>query len=48
MPTRGSFRFSKTGKRTGAIEAALLDTDAEITKLAEDFLEEIIIQNLAI
>ena len=47
MPTKGSFRFSKTGRRTGAIEAALLDTDSEITKLAEDFLEDLIITNLA-
>lgn len=44
MPTRGSFRFSKTGKRTGAIEAALEDVDAEIVKLTEQFLEEIIIE----
>ena len=47
IPTRGSFRFSKTGRRTGAIEAALEDVDAQITKLSEDFLEEIIVQNLA-
>ena len=47
MPTKGSFRFSKTGRRTGAIEAALLDTDAEIAKIAEDFLENLIIRNLA-
>lgn len=47
MPTRGSFKFSKTGKRTGAIEAAILDTGAEITKITEDFLEELILTNLA-
>ena len=44
MPTKGSFRYSKTGKRTGAIEAALEDVDAKIVKLTEQFLEEIIIE----
>jgi hypothetical protein len=47
MPTKGSFRFSKTGRRTGAIEAALEDVDMEITRLSEQFLEDIIIENLA-
>ena len=47
MPTRGSFRFSKTGRRTGAIEAALSDVDRELTQLTEQFLEELIINNLA-
>lgn len=47
MPTRGSFRFTKTGRRTGAIEAALVDVDKELTELTEQFLEEIIVQNLA-
>lgn len=47
MPTKGSFRFSKTGRRTGAIEAALNDVDKELTELTEQFLEELIIQNLA-
>lgn len=44
MPTKGSFRYSRTGKRTGAIEAALMDVDKEIERLTEKFLEEIIIE----
>ena len=47
MPTKASFRFSKTGKRTGAINTALLKTDKEIQDLTAQFLEEIIIENLA-
>lgn len=47
MPTKGSFRFSKTGKRTGAIDAALEDVDSKITSLTEQYLETIIVENLA-
>lgn len=47
MPTNGSRRFSKSGRRTGAIDIALSKTDREITRLTEEFLEDIIITNLA-
>ena len=47
MPTKGSFRFSRTGKRTGSINEALQDTEKEIEELTAQFLEEIIINNLA-
>ena len=46
MPTRASARFSKNGKRTGAIDDALQDVDAELNQLIEDTLEVII--NLSI
>ena len=46
MPTRSSVRFSKTGKRTEAIEDALAEVDDELNKLIEDTLEVIV--NLSI
>lgn len=39
MPTRASRRYSKTGKRTGAISAALLDTEQEQRKLVETAMQ---------
>ena len=46
MPTKSSSRFSKTGKRTEAIEDALAEVDDELNKMIEDTLEVII--NLSI
>ena len=46
MPTKASKRFSKTGKRTQAIEAALKDTEEQIEQLTTDLLQEVI-KNLA-
>jgi len=46
MPTRSSSRFSKTGKRTEAVEEALEDVNDELNKMIEDTLEVII--NLSI
>jgi hypothetical protein len=48
MPTRGSFKFSKNGKRTGAIEDTLKIIDNKIVQLTTDFVEEIITMNLAV
>lgn len=39
MPTRASRRFSRTGKRTGAISAALLDTQKEQERIVETALQ---------
>ena len=47
MPTKGSFRFSKNGKRTGAIEDTLQIIDNKIVELTSDFVEEIVTMNLA-
>ena len=47
MPTKGSFRFSKNGKRTGAIEDTLQIIDNKIVQLTADFVEEIVTMNLA-
>ncbi len=47
MPTKGSFRFSKNGKRTGAIEDTLEIIDNKIVELTSDFVEEIVTINLA-
>jgi hypothetical protein len=47
MPTKASSRFSKTGRRTGAIDEALAKSDKEIERLTLEFLEETIITNLA-
>jgi len=47
MPTKGSFRFSKNGKRTGAIEDTLEIIDNKIVELTSDFVEEIVTMNLA-
>ncbi len=47
MPTKGSFRFSKNGKRTGAIEDTLEIIDNKIVQLTADFVEEIVTMNLA-
>ena len=47
MPTKGSFRFSKNGKRIGAIEDTLEIIDNKIVELTSDFVEEIVTMNLA-
>ena len=43
----GIVRDAFIKKGHNAISCDLLDTDAEITKIAEDFLENLIIRNLA-
>jgi len=42
MPTKASFVYSQTGKRTGAIDAALEDSNAEVTRLINMAMEEYI------
>ena len=42
MPTAASYRYSQTGKRTGAIDAALDESDAEIQRLINVAMEEYI------
>ena len=42
MPTKASFVFSSTGKRTGAIDAALEDANPEVTRLINLAMEEYI------
>ena len=42
MPSKGSFVYSQTGKRTGAIDAALEDSNAEVTRLINMAMEEYI------
>ena len=44
MPTKASSRFSKTGRRTGAINEAVEKTDKEIEKLTLDYLETVVIE----
>lgn len=43
MPTKGSRRFSKTGKRTGFIEQALDNIEPQLAQLIEQGIEESII-----
>jgi hypothetical protein len=45
MPTKGSYKYSKTGKRTGAVLDALRDSEDEVTKLINLALEEYIFKN---
>lgn len=50
MPTRGSYAFSTTGKRTGYIEAALDASSPEVAKAIEQFTAtqfQILITNFA-
>jgi hypothetical protein len=42
MPTKASARFSSTGKRTGAIEAALDETESEVVRLIDAAMLEYI------
>ena len=42
MPTKASFVYSSTGKRTGAIDAALEDANPEVTRLINLAMEEYI------
>jgi len=42
MPTKASFVYSSTGKRTGAIDAALEDANPEVTRLINVAMEEYI------
>jgi hypothetical protein len=42
LSTKNSRRFSKTGKRQGAIDAALLDTKEEQQKIASETLQQTI------
>ena len=42
MPTKASFVYSSTGKRTGAIDAALEDATPEVTRLINMAMEEYI------
>jgi len=42
MPTKASFVYSKTGKRTGAIDAALEDANPEVIRLINMAMEEYI------
>lgn len=45
MPTKGSYKYSKTGKRTGAVLDALRDSEDEVTKMINIALEEYIFKN---
>jgi len=42
MPTKASFVYSQTGKRTGAIDAALEDANPEVTRLINLAMEDYI------
>ena len=48
MPTRSSRRFSKTGKRTNAVQIAVEKVEDQIAALAEQFIEEVVIKELQI
>jgi hypothetical protein len=43
MPTRGSYKYSSTGKRTGAVLDALKDSEDEVQKLINKAFEELLI-----
>jgi hypothetical protein len=43
MPTRGSYKYSSTGKRTGAIFDALKDSEDEVQKLINKAFQELLI-----
>lgn len=44
MPTRASRRFSKTGRRTGAVQVAIDKVEDQIEALAGQFLNEVIVR----
>ena len=42
MPTKGSFKYSKNGRRTGAIDATLAESNDELTQLINNTFEQYI------
>jgi uncharacterized lipoprotein YajG len=42
MPTKGSFKYSKNGRRTGAIDATLNESNDELTQLINNTFEQYI------
>ena len=45
MPTKGSYKYSSTGKRTGAVLDALKDSEDEVTKMINLAMQEYVFKN---